>query len=139
MEKTALAQLLVRRCGAVCYALWGVLHVYVGITLLTALLRHGTDQGRQVAWGQMYYSFVVVFGVLVAAVALRLNWRGDLAGYWINLAIVVSTDSVFAVIMMAPGYITFSQGISGPILAAPAVVLTTIALIWSRRRALPSR
>lgn len=126
---------MIRRIGAVCYVLWGVLHVYVGTMLLSSLLRHGTGQGKEVGWGQMYYSFVVIFGVLVVATAVRLNWRGDPAGYWINLGIALTTDGVFVFIMMAPGYITFSQGISGPIFAVPAIVLTTIAHVsWPNRR-----
>ncbi|GAA1671687.1 hypothetical protein GCM10009765_21360 [Fodinicola feengrottensis] len=117
----------VRRAGAICYLLWGVLHIYIGFMLLSKLLSGGIHQGREIAWGQMYYSFVVIFGTLVAVVAIGLNWRGDPAGYWINLAVVLSTDSVFAVIMMAPGYITLGQGISGPILAVPAIALTSVA------------
>jgi hypothetical protein len=100
--------------------------------LLSTLLRHGTGQGKEVAWGQMYYSLVLILGVLVVATAIRLNWRGDAAGYWINLGIALTTDGVFVFIMMAPGYITFSQGISGPIFAVPAIVLTTIAHISGR-------
>lgn len=118
------------KAAALCFAGWGVLHIWVGLMLLAGPLSRGLGQGRLTASAMMYYSFVVVLGVLVTAVAVRLNWRNDAGGYWINGFVVASTDLIFIAVMMAPGYITFSQGVSGPALAVPAIVLGGIAR-WS--------
>ena len=117
------------KIGAIFYIMWGILHIYVGIMVLSKLLAHGlpigTDAGRSV----MYFWLATIIGVQATLIGIFLNWRNDRAGYWLNMGISTAGDVGLVIFMMIPGNLPFDQGISGPILWAHALIFSTYALI----------
>jgi hypothetical protein len=77
--------------GAICYALWGGLHLQAAYAVyhVGAALEPGMAQGRvfQDAWNLLF------FGVTAIAVALTLNIRNNVWGYWINLGVLTLADT----------------------------------------------
>jgi hypothetical protein len=77
--------------GAICYALWGCLHLMAANAVyhLGATLEPGMVQGRifQDAWNLLF------FGVTAIAVALTLNIRNNVWGYWINVGVLALADT----------------------------------------------
>jgi hypothetical protein len=112
------------RLGAVCYAVWAILHLQAAWSVYG--LGHSTgfsmEQGRllQDAWNLAAFSF---FGFCVA---VRLNWRNDVWGYWINLGIISVADLGFIFFVLIPGHIPLWPGIAGPALWLAGLVSTTI-------------
>jgi hypothetical protein len=122
------------KIGAAFYIMWGILHIYVGVLVLGKLLAQGLPVGTDAGRGVMYFWLVILVGVQVILVSIFLNWRNDRAGYWINAWTSTAGDLGLVVFMMVPGNLSFTQGISGPILWAPALIFSTYALISGRAR-----
>jgi hypothetical protein len=133
------------RIGAVCYVLWGVFHTFVGIMLLQAVFSSGTPGALAVIGNALpasaiphmnspivnglieHYAWNLCwFGIYAIVVAVLLNWRNSVVGYWFNLIVVSLTDVGFVVAIVLPGYITAAAGWPGPILWILAAVFTTI-------------
>lgn len=99
------------RAGAVCYFLWGVLHIYAA--WLSYTLADGTTDSfvgsklQQNGWNLAFISIVCIY------VALRMNWRNSRLGFWINAIMVSVTDIGFVVLILLPGIAT---DLLGPIL-----------------------
>jgi len=143
------------RIGAIFYALWGVLHVLGGGAILTTLLSDGgvaaqamfgtalpasdlPTRSNTIVDGVMaYHSFNIIwFGIVVTIVALRLNWKNSVAGYWINLILVSLVDMGLFVTQVFPGRIAFADAMVGATLWIPAVIFSTFAI---RRSGISSR
>lgn len=135
------------RFGAICYALWGILHILGGAAILAtlqtdggaaALAMFGTALAPEalpassstVVDGLMaYHSFNIVwFGIVVTIVAVRLNWVNSLAGYWINLILVSLVDLGLFFTQVFPGRIAVGDAMIGAILWIPAAIFSTIAI-----------
>ena len=137
------------RAGAVFYALWGLLHVAGGASLLAQGLADPAAGLRAMATGAgtgafgngpgavtgalfTYHSFNLVWlGLLVTALALVFNWRNSAAGFWLNLSIVGAVDLGLVWTMMKPGYIPVSQGGIGVGLFLAAALCSGIARLTS--------
>lgn len=135
------------KIGAICYMLWGLLHVGAGALLLYrlsqggaahALDRVGTgpraglvprDLGGVVAGvvGQHAWN-LLWFGLFATIVGATLNWRNSRTGYWCNLAVVSAADIGFIFAIMVPRYMSLSDGLHGPVLWVLAVVFSTIGI-----------
>src|SRR5262249_4551127 len=138
------------RIGAVCYVLWGILHIGAGAVVLYRLAaKGGTDalavigsvvpaeelpQGlggvasavlAQHAWN------LAVFGFFAAIVGAGLNWRNSRIGYWLNLGVVSGADLGFVFAILIPGHIRLVDGLWGPALWVLAVIFSTIGLLTS--------
>ncbi len=118
------------RLGAVCYVLWGILHIYAAYLSYQLALDEpsGFAQGKllQNAWSLAYISLLCIF---VAAV---WNWNNSRTGYWLNLFTVSVTDIGFLVLIYAPGY---STDLIGPALWLLALALTTVGYMANARTA----
>jgi hypothetical protein len=138
------------RIGAVCYVLWGILHIGVGAVVLYRLsAKGGTDAlaviGSAVpaeelpqnlggvasgvlaqhAWNLAVLGF---FAVIVGAV---LNWHNSRVGYWLNLGVVSGDDLGFIFAWVIPGYIRFVDALWGLALWVLAVIFSTIGFLTS--------
>lgn len=130
--------------GAIFYILWGVMHAMIGIQILSINLGQSTyvvitslytDAGpaltphelgsvtsalmNQHAWNLLW------FGVFATVVAVKWNWKNNIAAYWTNLAVVSLADIGFIAAILIPGYISISMGIWGPILWVLAIIFST--------------
>lgn len=116
----------VARVGSVVYILWGLLHlgaVYDEFSL-GASLDPGLVQGKiyQGAWNLL---FIALASILIA---VMLNWRNSVLGYWLNLAVVSIADVGFLIFIFLPGYVSWVPGIFGPVLWISAAIFTTIGV-----------
>lgn len=138
------------RTGAIFYALWGVIHVIGGAVLLQATFSGADAFLRAQAGGSApapatfssdartltiasgvfaFHAFNLMWiGVVVAVVAMRLNWRNSAAGYWVNLALVGFTDLGLVLFIVGPGVMTWADAWIGPALFVPAWLFATIGL-----------
>jgi hypothetical protein len=111
--------------GAICYALWGCLHLQAAhaVYRVGAALEPGMVRGRllQDAWNLLF------FGVTAIAVALTLNIRNSAWGYWINLGVLSLADTGLIFFVLIPGYMPLWPGLAGPVLWAAGWILTTLA------------
>lgn len=130
--------------GAVCYGLWGLLHIAGGLlqisTLrqggggaLTALISSATAADPAVdvptataAFMGMGAANIVVVGALVLAMSFR-TWRNDGVAYWTNLLVAGGLDLTLVGFLLAPGIMAWADGLIGLALFIPAAILTTVA------------
>ena len=140
------------KIGAIFYILWGVLHVYFGAAMMRLLLSAQPANamklvGSAVPEDQLPQAVTEVvrglllqhnwnlvwFGVFAVVVAIVLNWRNSLMGYWFNLVVVSLADLGFIFAILIPGYIKLADGLPGPILWLLAVIFTTIGIVKNPR------
>lgn len=116
--------------GAICYVLWGCLHVRAACAVyqLGGGLAPGMVQGRvlQDAWNLLF------FGLTGIAVALTLNVRNNAWGFWINLWVLGLADTGLIFFVLIPGYMPLWPGIVGPVLWILGSVFTTWAYLCDR-------
>jgi len=117
---------MLSKLGAICYALWGVLHLIAVVDQYeyAHALESGLTQGR------LYQgtTYLLVMALTAIVVAVFYNWRNSRSGYWINLAVVSLADIPFIMFVLMPGHMPFFPGIMGPVLWIGGLVLTTLAL-----------
>jgi hypothetical protein len=110
--------------GAICYALWGGLHLQAAYAVyhVGAALEPGMAQGRvfQDAWNLLF------FGVTAIAVALTLNIRNNVWGYWINLGVLTLADTGL-IFYTGPRIYAALPGVAGPVLWVLGWIFTTLA------------
>lgn len=142
---------LFARSGAACYALWGLVHVAgAGMQLATLNSGGGGALGAMVSTARPYDpqvspiplaagalmgmgSFNLLWiGLLVAWIAVRMNWRNSPTGYWLNLGIVGATDLGLLLFLLLPGTMAWSDGSIGIVLFLAAAVLSTIGIVGDR-------
>lgn len=139
------------KLGAICYALWGLLHI-VGAAVL---LLQATDAGATTVFATIgsatpasalpqlsstladavlsYYAWNLLWiGGFVLVVAIRLNWRNSPTGFWLNLVVVSAVDLGLVVLLVTPGYMALADGMLGVALWLPAVLFSTIGLLARR-------
>jgi len=122
-ERSSITMLSV--AGAICYALWGCLHLLAASAVYHAgaALEPGMVQGRvfQDAWNLLF------FGLTAIAVALTLNIRNNVWGYWINFGVLAVADTGLIFFILIPGHMPLWPGIAGPVLWILGLILTTLA------------
>jgi hypothetical protein len=145
---------LAGKLGAGLFAVWGVLHVWVGVEgtrqYLTggtaALMRmflggrnapvdgyqHATDALTANVHGHLALNFVLdvgAAGLLGFAVAWMLWRQASWTGYFIGLVVIGVIDNAFLFTQVVPGIIVFgAETLGGPLLWALACVLTPFGL-----------
>lgn len=129
------------KIGAVAFALWGVVHILGAAAMLMTLSGDGgsaalamladsaTDlPGATHPVVDALYAFhswnLMWIGALVLVIAIRRNWKNDMAGYWYNLAIVAAADAGLLFTLILPGHMSFAAG-------SPGLVLFAVALVFS--------
>jgi hypothetical protein len=117
------------KAGAIFFLLWGLVHV-LGAALQLAALRSGggdalarmlstarpyDDGSNEVAAAFMGLgSYQILWiGVLVAVIAISMNWRNQRLGFCLNLSIVGLTDLGLVIALLLPGYMAWSDGMVG--------------------------
>lgn len=120
------------RAGAVFYALWSILHlVAVNDQYRYALeLEAGMTQGRLLQGA----TYLLAFALTAIFVAVFLNWRNSLTGYWINLAVVALADIPFILFVLVLGHMPIFPGVIGPLLWVTGLLFTTLALRGQTKR-----
>lgn len=115
------------RAGAVSYAVWALLHFQAAWSVYTLglTMAPSMQQARvlQDAWN------LGCFSIAALGVALLLNWRNSLLGFWLNLAIVSVADLGFLFFVLVPGHLGFWPGILGPLFWIAGAVLSGLAIL----------
>lgn len=123
LEHSSITKLSI--AGAICYALWGCLHLQAAYAVyhLGAALDPGMVQARvlQDAWNLLF------FGVTAIAVALTLNIRNNVWGYWINFGVLAVADTGLIFFILIPGHMPLWPGLAGPVLWIIGWILATLA------------
>ena len=131
LERPGITKLSI--CGAICYTIWGCLHLQAAYAVyhVGAALEPGMVQGRvfQDAWNLLF------FGVAAITVALTLNIRNSVSGYWINLGVLSLADTGLIFFVLIPGYMLIWPGILGPFLWVVGWAFTTLAYVGVGRAA----
>jgi hypothetical protein len=133
------------KIGAVCYALWGLLHM-VGAAVL---LLQATGAGATAVFATIgsatptaglpqlssrladavlgYYAWNLLWiGGFVLVVAVKFNWQNHRLGYWLNLAVVSAVDLGLIVFLLVPAHMALTDGLLGVVLWLPALLFSTI-------------
>jgi hypothetical protein len=137
----------IHKIGAVFYALWALLHVVAGASLvfsaLTDIDGHLREVGTAAAPSQLpsfgehtvvsaiaaFHSFNMVWiGVLVFVTALTLNWQNSRGGFWLNLGVAGFLDLGLLVFLLVPGYMAWSDAWPGPLLFAAGATCSALGL-----------
>ena len=120
--------LTLARIGAVCYFIWALLHFQAAWSVyqLGQGMAEGMARGRvlQDAWNLMWFSILTIVGVL------GFNWRNDVRGWWINLAVVSVADLGFIFFVLVPGLVPPMPGLLGPIFWILGLGFTSAANPW---------
>ncbi|MCW5297775.1 hypothetical protein DXT88_06255 [Herbaspirillum lusitanum] len=115
------------KIGAVLYIIWALLHVMAAnsVYMMGRSLEPSMLQGRifQSAWNLLFFSITGI------AIAITLNWKNNVWGYWINFAVVGVADVGFILFVLVPGYMPVWPGILGPLFWVLAMFFSTIALL----------
>lgn len=81
------------QAGAIAYIIWALLHFQASwaVYQVADSMLEGMARGRvlQDAW------FLMCSSVAALIVAVSLNWRNDVRGWWLNLAIISVVDLGF--------------------------------------------
>jgi uncharacterized membrane protein (Fun14 family) len=144
----------VAKIGALLFALWGVLHVWVGYEGIRqylvngtqgqwnmviggssaprAAFQHATDAMTAHAQGQLLLNFCIDvggYGVLGMVVAWMIWTRASWVGYFIGLFVIGICDLTFLFALVTPGIIEINAGtLGGPILWFMAIAITPFGL-----------
>ncbi|HEU0153170.1 MAG TPA: hypothetical protein VFQ84_07490 [Arenimonas sp.] len=117
---------LLMRLGALSYLIWGALHLVAGWRVFTLAATVPADmvQGRleQAGWN------LGCMAAAAMAVAVTMNWRSSLSGYWINAVLISVTDLGFLLFVLLPGYMPWQEGLMGPAFWIVGLILTTAGL-----------
>lgn len=115
------------KIGAVLYVIWACLHLLAAYSVyaLARSLDSSMVQGRlfRDAWNLLFFSLIAI------SVAVTLNWRNSVWGYWINFATLGIADTGMVFFILVPGYAPVWPGIVGPIVWVLATIFSTIALV----------
>lgn len=105
--------------GGVAFAIWGVIHVGVGLVGLWVFLSDGTasmlafvdldaavnDQAARMAnLVAEFYQALLLVGLTTTVLGLTVNRRGDPVGLWLNAILVASIEAFFVWFEVLPGH-----------------------------------
>ena len=115
------------KTGAGFYVLWGLLHIMAAwkVYSLGESLESGMVQARifQDAWNLLIFA---CFGIIIA---ITLNWKNSLCGYWLNLTVISAVDVGFIVTVLMPGYLPVVPAGLGPLLWLIALAFSTAGIL----------
>ena len=115
------------RIGAVCYVIWGLLHVNAAYMQYQfgSSFETGMAQGRliQNSWHLLF------FGVVAIIVGVFRNWKNSRAGYWINVINLSVVDIGFILFVLLPYLSIMSPAILGPAFWVLAVLFSTLGYL----------
>lgn len=132
------------RAGTVFFALWGLLHVVGGASLLATWWTDGAAElvrtyGSSVAGtipaelpavagaiGAFHAFNLLWIGALVAGLAMTWGWKGRAAGLWLNLILAGAADLGLVLFLLLPGYMPWAEGAPGLVLLAPAAACSLL-------------
>ncbi len=138
------------KIGAVFYVLWGLLHLFAGLSLLAAVYGEGAsavlaqlataapdsvppDLGGAVAGTVAFHMFNLAWmGLFAVLVGLLMNWRNSRAGYWLNLGVVGAADFGLIAFLVVPGFMRPTDALAGPVLFLLAALFSTTARLGGR-------
>jgi len=124
--------LISHRVGAICYVIWGVMQVALGLSHLQQVIEYGLDQAYLGFMAQAHWTLFWE-GLFAICVAGFLNWRNSRAGYWFNLVIVSASEIGFIALRAIPGTFPFPISAIGPGLWVLAVIFTTYGFVKNPR------
>ena len=114
------------RIGAISYVIWGLLHIKAAYDefLLAAGLSPGLVQGKlnQGSWDLLFIAVVAII------IAVLLNWKNNIQGFWINLVMVSIADIGFIIFVLIPGHVELFPGILGPVFWLGGAVFSAIGI-----------
>lgn len=114
------------RLGAVCYVIWGLLHLKAAYSVyqVGAAVPTGMVQGRlyQDAWNLLFFAIAAI------GLACTLNWRASRWGFWINLGVISLADTGFIFFVLVPGFMGWWPGVLGPVFWIAGWILTGLGL-----------
>jgi hypothetical protein len=115
------------RIGAVCYVIWGLLHVNAAYMQYQfgSSFETGMAQGRliQNSW------HLLLFGVVAIIIGVLRNWKNSRAGYWINVINLSVVDIGFILFVLLPYLSIMSPAILGPAFWVLAVLFSTLGYL----------
>lgn len=139
------------KIGAVFYVLWGIIHIFGGIAILTAetpnvqLAMFGTavpadmlpaNPGEVVHATLSFHAFNLMwFGIFALLVGVLMNWRNSRLGYWLNFGIVGVADLGLFIFLILPGHMAVADGSPGPVLWILALIFSTIGILKGESKA----
>lgn len=118
------------RIGAICYVIWGLLHIVAAYRIYEL----GLSQDPTIVQGRLYQGSwnMLYLAVLSIVIAVAFNWKNSWGGYWLNLITISVVDIGFIVLLLLPGY---STDILGPIMWILGAIFTTIGILKAPRTA----
>ena len=127
------------KMGAICFVLWGLLHVVGGGAILLALT-DGPDAGYAVYSGSgmgysalaghvlSYFAYNLVWiAGLVVFIALRFNWRNNETALALNAGIILLIEVGLVLFLLIPGHVSLTEAAPGLILFIVGATLCGIA------------
>lgn len=141
------------KIGAALFVLWGVIHVLGGGMIVAAALSGppakalammgtsvnqtelATVPGGIVNAVIQFHGFNILWmGIVSIAVAIFLNWRNSRIGFWVNLAVIGFADLGLILFLIVPGYMSWSDGLIGPVLFVAGGIFTFLGLRSSSKK-----
>ena len=124
------SQKIYGRLGALFYALWGLWHLRVVYRLFaaTSALEPSATQAR------LFQGAFHILGFALAAIliALLLNRKNSVTGYWANLLMLSYTEVGLFAFIILPGYSSPIGIVVGPSLWLLGVVFSTLGFRTGR-------
>lgn len=134
------------KIGAITFALWGLIHILGGAVILstaqTGSIQEGlasivsamdlenltAEPGEEIRAILSFHAFNILWmGLVSLIIAIRLNWKNSVLGFWFNLMITGFAD-LGLLLFMVPEFIPWSEGFIGPLLFIVAGVSSYVGL-----------
>ncbi|WP_316355477.1 hypothetical protein [Devosia sp.] len=127
------------RTGAILFALWGIVHIAGGASILLALsgspgagfgiYQNSAGTYPALAGQVLGYlaSLFVAGGIAVTGVAIRLNWRNSALGLGLNTVIAGIFDLGLVVFLVLPGHVSWPEAAIGIVLLLAAAIVGGMA------------
>ena len=126
--------------GAIAFLLWAALHI-AGSGYVLVLLGSGGPAAGFSVYGATtlpsepiagavlgYMSLLIAFsGLVVGAIALRLNWPNSQVGLTVNTGVVLVIEAGLLIFLVFPGHVSFAEAIPGLILFLTGATLGGLA------------
>ncbi len=124
MKLSAKTAAWMARVSALLYAAWAVFHLKVAWDILQlGLTQNGIAQGRTFQLA----AYMLTIALFVLVVAIALNWRNRISGYWLNLCVAGWADAVWLIVVVLPGYVSLVRGVIPPAIFLAAAIASTLA------------
>lgn len=112
------------RAAALLYAAWAVFHLKVAWDIMQlGLTQTSIAQARTFQLA----AYMLTIALFVLIVAVTLNRRNSVIGYWLNLCVAGWADAIWVVVVVLPGYVGVVRGLLPPAIFLAAATASTIA------------